>query len=279
MAIIEQIIQKIKEHNGTVTLHLPIAEKITEMGMGKNWNHVFSDGNELAQTADVLFSVGGDGTFLGTVPYVAESQIPVLGFNSGRLGFLANVAEENISSAIDAWFNEEYSILERTLVEVHSSQFSANDKCRFALNDVTFRRTDSASMLSFSVEIDGHFLNTYWADGLIVSTATGSTAYSLSCGGPILAPDASALIITPIASHNLTVRPLVISNQSTVKISVSGRSSHYSLSVDSASYIIQNNEPTTLYKAKQVIKSVMLNNHSFYDTIREKLSWGMDKRN
>lgn len=279
VAMIERIVDRIQAHQGKVIMFQPIAESLSEMGIEALWDNTFSNGAQLKAQVDVLFTIGGDGTFLGTVPFVADNQIPVLGFNSGRLGFLANVSEDQIEMAIDAWFDKKYSILERALISIDYTAFSKEDNRRFALNDVVFRRTDSASMLSFTVEIDGQFLNTYWADGLIISTATGSTAYSMSCGGPILAPNASAFIITPIASHNLTVRPLVISNQSVVKISVSGRSCHYSLSVDSAIYNIQTNESIVLSKADQGIRAVMLNDHSFYNTIREKLSWGVDKRN
>jgi NAD+ kinase len=279
LEMLNQIAERVKLHNGTLIMYYPVSEKILELGADAMWEDTFRNGLELAQLVDVLYSVGGDGTFLGTVPFVVEGQIPVLGFNSGRLGFLANVAEERINAAIDAWFNLDYSIIERSLIAVKRPIIDGVNNQLFALNDVTIRRTDSANMLSFNVKIDELFLNNYWADGIIVATATGSTAYSLSCGGPILAPNTPAMIITPIASHNLTVRPLVISDQSIVKISVSGRSCHYSLSVDSASYKIPTNELIILEKSKKSIQAVVLNNHSFYDTIREKLSWGFDKRN
>ncbi len=274
--IIQQIVDRVTSLGGEVIFHQAIAEKLSQTTPLKN---TFYSAQKNIEFIDVLFSIGGDGTFLGTVPFAIGGNIPVIGINIGRLGFLANVAQDQIKSAIDDWFNNSYTLIERTLIEVEipNSQLRIPSLC--ALNDITIRRTEGANMLTFKATVNGQLLNNYWADGLILATPTGSTAYSLSCGGPILDINATAFIITPIASHNLTVRPLVISDQSQIEISVSGRCNHYSLTIDSESYIIPITESIKLQKAKQTIKTVVFKNLSFYDTIRDKLSWGMDKRN
>jgi NAD+ kinase len=274
--IIQQIVDRVTFHNGEIVLHQAIAEKLNQLCPNCT---VFSTPQDVTERIDVLFSIGGDGTFLGTVPFVIGGNIPVIGINIGRLGFLANVAQDQINPAIDDWFSHNYTLVERTLIEVDFPNSKQTIPSLCALNDITIRRTDGANMMSFKTIVNGQLLNNYWADGLILSTPTGSTAYSLSCGGPILDINATAFIITPIASHNLTVRPLVISDQSLIEISVSGRSDHFSLSIDSECYTIPITETIKLRKATQTIKTVVFRNLSFYDTIRDKLSWGMDKRN
>lgn len=274
--IIQQIVDRVTFHNGEIVLHQAIVKKLSHLCPNCS---VFSTAQDAATHVDVLFSIGGDGTFLGTVPFVIDANIPVIGINIGRLGFLATVARDQISQAIDDWFAGHCTLVERSLIEVALSDKKLAIPSLCALNDVTIRRTDGANMMSFKTMVNGQLLNNYWADGLILSTPTGSTAYSLSCGGPILDINATAFIITPIASHNLTVRPLVISDQSMIEISVSGRSDHFSLSIDSECYSIPIAETIKLRKASQTIKTVVFKNQSFYDTIRDKLSWGMDKRN
>ncbi len=274
--IIIEIANLIKEHEGTLIVHKTIAlhEVMAEFN---NEFDTFSTAEEASEKIDVLFSIGGDGTFLSTVPFVLNGSIPVIGINAGRLGFLANVAQDQTEFALKNWLEGNYTIFERTLLEVISPTEVIQKK--YALNDITIRRNDSANMMSFNVDIDGEFLNNYWADGVIFATATGSTAYSLSCGGPILHPNTQAFIVTPIASHNLTVRPLVISDNSIITISTAGRSDHFSLSIDSDNYTISTNEPITLRKSLQTIKTIVFEKISFYDSIRDKLSWGIDKRN
>ncbi len=274
--IIKELASLIKTHGGSLILYKTILENEV-MKEFKNDFDTFSTAEEAEEKIDVLFSIGGDGTFLSTVPYVLKGNIPVIGINAGRLGFLANVAQDQTELALIQWLEGNYTIFERTLLEVDSPSFKSPKTC--ALNDITIRRTDSANMMSFNVDIDGEFLNNYWADGVIFATATGSTAYSLSCGGPILHPNTKAFIVTPIASHNLTVRPLVISNQSVITISISGRSDHFSLSIDSENFNIPTKEIVTLRKSTQTIKTIVFKKTSFYDSIRDKLSWGIDKRN
>lgn len=273
--IIQQIVDRVAFQGGEIVFHQTIAKKLSHISL----KSTFHSAQKATECIDVLFSIGGDGTFLGTVPFVFNGNIPVIGINIGRLGFLANVAQDQINAAIDDWFSDNYTLVERTLIEVEIQNSKLVIPSLCALNDITIRRTEGANMLTFKATVNGQLLNNYWADGLILATPTGSTAYSLSCGGPILDINATAFIITPIASHNLTVRPLVISDQSQIEISVSGRCNHYTLTIDSESYTIPITETIKLRKAKQTIKTVVFRNLSFYDTIRDKLSWGIDKRN
>lgn len=278
--IIEQVISQVYVHGGEIVFHNELYNKLEVLKPGQFSKNTFCCPKESTPKIDVLMSIGGDGTFLGTVPYAIDGDIPVIGLNIGRLGFLANASQDQISSTIQNWFNGNYQIDERMLLEILPNDENTLQIPNFcALNDITIRRPDSASMMTFKVEVNGQFLNNYWADGLIIATPTGSTAYSLSCGGPILAPDTAAFVITPIASHNLTVRPLAVSDQSKISILISGRSDHFSLSIDSESYIIPSNEIIQIQKSKHTIKTVRCNELSFYDAIRDKLSWGVDKRN
>ncbi len=278
--ILNQIIFQVEQMGGDIVFHDELHQKLTTIPERQFSEKTFCCPNDCVEKMDVLLSLGGDGTFLGTVPYVVEGNIPVIGINTGRMGFLANSTQNQIQETLKKWFTNNYQIDERLLIEVKSSKDSCTSSPHnHALNDITIRRSDNANMLSFNVEVNGQFLNNYWADGLIIATPTGSTAYSLSCGGPILAPDTSALIITPIASHNLTVRPLVVSDLSEIKITISGRSDHFSLSIDSQSFAIPIEETIIIKKSKSTIKTVQFKERTFYDTIRDKLSWGVDKRN
>lgn len=277
--IIAQVVSHIYSLGGTVLFHQELAEKLKNSSFEFGLINTFGLSRNPNQQMDVLFSIGGDGTFLGTVPFVVNSNIPVVGLNIGRLGFLSNVSKSQFITAIDDWFSENYCILERSLIEVTNQTNQPYFQKNSALNDITIRRSESANMMSFKVFIDGKFLNNYWADGIILSTPTGSTAYSLSCGGPILDPNTAAFIITPIASHNLTVRPLVVSDNAEIVIAISGRTDHFSLSIDSDSYTVAIEEQIHVKKAIQTIKTVVFNNVSFYDSIRDKLSWGVDVRN
>lgn len=276
LEIIHQIVDRISIHHGEVVFHSTLKEKLSTLYSDCT---SFGSSQEAIERIDVLLSIGGDGTFLGTVPLVIHGDIPVIGINIGRLGFLANVAQDQIFQAIDDWFANNYTLVKRTLIEVELPKSTFPIHNFYALNDVTIRRTDGGSLMTFNTNVNGRFLNSYWADGIILSTPTGSTAYSMSCGGPILDTNANAFIITPIASHNLTVRPLVISDQSQIEITVTGRSDYFSLSIDSERYKIPIEETVILRKAKQCVMTVIFKDQSFYDTIRDKLSWGMDKRN
>lgn len=227
---------------------------------------------------DYIISLGGDGTILETLDLVRDSGIPVLGVNTGRLGFLASVYKEDFSLAIDHLLANKFKLDKRSLIELDTPSALFGD-LKWAVNELTILKKDSSSMISIDTSINGSFLNSYWADGLIVSTPTGSTAYSLSCGGPIMVPDAENFVITPIAPHNLNVRPIIISSNSEVSLTVHGRSPEYLLSLDSRQATIDNTFEIKLKKANFTFNLVSLEMQDFFKTLRDKLMWGLDKRN
>jgi len=239
---------------------------------------VFTSKDNLKGKVDVLFSVGGDGTILDSVTYVRDSGVPILGINLGRLGFLASVSRNEISSAIDAVLKNNYIINQRTMLKLRSKNQLFGD-WNFALNELTIHKKDNLSMIVVHVYINDQFLNSYWSDGLLVSTPTGSTGYSLSVGGPIVAPGSDNFIISPIATHNLTVRPFVIPDSSVIKLKVTGRSDSFMVGLDSRFETIDSSIELEISKCDFTINLIQMSNRSFYDTIREKLKWGHDVRN
>ena len=237
-------------------------------------------GDELINSkVDLLISFGGDGTLLDTVTMIKNSNIPILGINAGRLGFLANITQEDIVPAVKVIKDKKFRIDERTLVEVVNFEDLNGIHCNFALNEITVHKKDSSSMLKIHTYVDDEFLNTYWSDGLIVSTPTGSTAYSLSCGGPILSPSSDNFIINPISPHNLNLRPLVVSDNVEIKLATESREGQFLLTMDSRSVTVENNVPIILKKANFNIKLIELPDQNFFRTIRNKLFWGKDSRN
>jgi NAD+ kinase len=249
-------------------------EKIIE----KQYN-TFSSYTDLDSSFDILISIGGDGTILRATTYVRDSGIPILGVNAGRLGFLANVQKENIESFLQLVLEKKYTISKRTLLTTVCSQDNLNLDINFAMNEVSVSRKDTTSMITIETFLNGEYLNSYWADGLIIATPTGSTGYSLSCGGPILTPDVAALVLTPIAPHNLTARPLVITDDTEIKLKVSGREEQYLISLDSRTSFISNNSELTIKKTPFKINMVEIPEETFLKTLRTKLLWGEDKRN
>ena len=230
------------------------------------------------EMADLVLSVGGDGTFLETVLKVKDLGIPIAGVNTGRMGFLANISADEIGNSIDMLCKSEYELIERSLLQIShpTGIFEGNNSS--ALNEITIQKAD-LSMITISVYVDETHLNTYWADGLIVSTATGSTAYNLSVGGPILSPDDESIIISPIAPHNLTIRPIVLSGTGMIRMIIEGRSSEYLTTCDFRSKKLPFTEEIHIIKAPVKIKTVMLKGMDFYSTLRNKLMWGADRRN
>jgi NAD+ kinase len=238
----------------------------------------FEDAQSFQQGTDLALSIGGDGTFLKTVLFVRDSNIPVLGLNMGRLGFLANINKDKIREAFVKIKDQSYSYTERSLIQVDTAE-GLFGKDNFALNELTLHKKDSASMISIDVHVNNEYLNTYWADGLIVSTPTGSTAYSLSCGGPIITPGSQVHIITPIAPHNLNVRPVVVQDHFPIRVFAEGRDNTYLLTLDSRSEFIRHDCELYIRKADFTIKVIEFSDYTFLDTIRDKLLWGLDKRN
>jgi len=240
----------------------------------------FSDFKDLDSSFDILVSIGGDGTILRAATFVRDSGIPILGINAGRLGFLATVQKENIATFLQLVIEKKYTISERTLLSLdstpHNNQIA---ELNFAMNEVTVSRKDTTSMITIETYLNDEYLNSYWADGLIISTPTGSTGYSLSCGGPVLTPDVKSFVITPIAPHNLNARPLVITDDTIIKLKVSGREDNYLVSLDSRIASINNNTLLIIKKSNFSIKMVEIPEETFLKTLRKKLLWGEDKRN
>ncbi len=238
----------------------------------------FESHTDFSSGIDLAVSVGGDGTFIDCVSYVRNSNVPMIGINTGRLGFLANISKDSVEKAFDEINTKEYSFQPRSLLHV-STEKNHFGAFNFALNEVTVSRKDSSAMITVHAELENEYLNSYWADGLIISTPTGSTAYNLACGGPIIDPESELFAITPIAPHNLNVRPLVIPDNKKVSLTVEGRSRQYLLSLDGHSVNIKNGEKVEITKADFTIKMIKLPSNSFYETIRNKMLWGLDKRN
>jgi len=229
---------------------------------------------------DLFFSIGGDGTILKSVTFVQGLNIPIVGINSGRLGFLATIQKEKITERIHRILQGEYSISERSLLSIETEpQNPELQSLNFALNEVAVNRKNTTSMIKVETQINGEYLTSYWSDGLIVATPTGSTGYSLSCGGPIIDPSTNSLVITPIAPHNLNARPLVIPDDCTISLKVSGREDSYLVSLDSRIATLKNETTLTIKKSPFTIKLVQLLEDSFIKTLRKKLLWGKDKRN
>ena len=241
---------------------------------------VFFDSNErIDSDIDFVFAVGGDGTILRSITYVKDSNVPILGVNTGRLGFLTSVQKESISDAISHIKNNKFSIINRTILKVKSgSNNNSFADYPYALNEVTIQRKDTTSLLNISCKINDKYLTNYWSDGLIVSTPTGSTGYSLSNGGSIVSPESNVILLNPIAPHNINMRSLVIPNDSNIKIDIEG-DNEINLSVDSRMYSVSSSNQIEISKADFTIKTIKFDNDNFYKRLREKLFWGQDMRN
>jgi NAD+ kinase len=227
---------------------------------------------------DLMISIGGDGTLLDTVCQVGSLEIPILGLNTGRLGFLATVATDTIEEAINFLAEGNFQLESRTLISLDSSK-SLFGRHSFALNEFTIHKRDTSSMITVHTYIDGKYLNSYWADGLIIATPTGSTGYSLSCGGPLISPEAKNFVITPVSPHNLNVRPIIVSDESEISFTIEGRSEKFLISLDSRSTSISSEVKLLVKKENFEAKLIKLPNYHFFDTLREKLNWGFDMRN
>ncbi len=276
-AYIEQIYTILKAENVELIIHEPYYKFLKE---NYNFNiklDTYSNSEQLISKAFYLICLGGDGTMLETVSLVKNSGIPVLGVNTGRLGFLASVNKDDLTKALQQLLKEEFTLDKRELIEISGCTNCFGD-VNYALNEFTIHKKDSSAMIHIDTYIDGVFLNSYFADGLIVSTPTGSTAYSLSCGGPIMMPDSDNFIITPIAPHNLTVRPIVVSNNKKLSFQVSGRSDSFNIALDSRSAQIPSGPEITIKKADFRINLINLEGQHFFTTLRNKMMWGLDRR-
>jgi NAD+ kinase len=237
----------------------------------------FESHEDIPNDVQFMFSIGGDGTFLKSVAIVQDYGIPIAGINTGRLGFLANITLENLTSSIEAIFQGHYTIEHRSLIKIALSEGALNGFSN-ALNDVSIQKRYT-SMITIHTYLNDVLLNSYWADGLIISTPTGSTAYSLSVGGPIVTPDSNNFIISPLAPHNLTVRPVIVPDNKIIRLKVDSRDSSFILSIDSRSEIFDSNLEIIIRRADFTIKTIRIEGNTFYDNLRNKLMWGLDRRN
>ena len=261
-----------------VWVYAPLFEFLQkETGLRPAVEGLFTDHQSLPSGIDFLFSLGGDGTFLETVTLVRDSGIPVLGVNIGRLGFLSYISQENMSESLESVFSGKFDIEERMLLQVEAPGSTIGD-LDVALNEVRIYK-NSGSLITIHVKANDEFLSAYWADGLLLSTPTGSTGYNLSVGGPIVVPESNSIILSPIAPHNLTVRPLVLPDTAVMQLTVDTRDPNFQLALDSRTVDLDVNTTVTVRRAPYTLKMIRIENISFYSTLRNKLMWGADKRN
>ncbi|MBN2237076.1 MAG: NAD kinase [Bacteroidales bacterium] len=277
LPFLKELIETLEEARITTFFYAPFADEIKADIDLKRFQR-FSGPDDAPEKIDYIISLGGDGNMLNTVAMVHDSGIPILGINMGRLGFLSSVNREQIKEAIEVLISGNFKIETRNLLTL-SSHADLFENKNFALNEVTVYKQQPNSMVSVHVYIDDDFLNSYWADGLIVATPTGSTAYSLSTGGPILSPETNNFIITPIAPHNLSVRPIVIPDSKKVRLKVSGRDDSFFVSLDARTQSFFSSEELIIEKANFEIQLIRLPDENFFSTVRAKLLWGIDKRN
>jgi NAD+ kinase len=273
----ETVLNILKANKCNVVIHKPYYEFLQkEISIDKY--SLFEKAEDIKGQTDFLFSIGGDGTLLDTILLVKDSGIPIVGVNAGRLGFLSSVAKENVPAAVEALLKGHFTKELRTLIRLESNH-PLFEKDNIALNDFTLMKKETSSMITIHTYLNGEYLNSYWADGLIISTPTGSTGYSLSCGGPIVVPQSESFLITPISPHNLNVRPIVVSDKNVISLEVEGRGQYFMATLDSRSATIDNTFQLAIKKESYGINLVRLNNENFLSTLRNKLNWGLDKRN
>lgn len=279
LPVFSSMLSKLRDCDVEVWIYKPFYDFISfDLKYSIEDVRLYSSHEHIKDNVDMVFSVGGDGTFLDSVMIVRDSGIPIVGINSGRLGFLANIAGEDIADAIEEIVRGNYSLESRQVLKLEASNGKFSEFC-YALNDLTVQKSDNLSMITVHVYVNEEYLASYWADGLIIATPTGSTAYSLSAGGPIVVPGSDALMITPICPHNLTFRPVMVPFDNEIKLRVEGRSSNFLVSLDSRSEVFTYNDEFKVTKAGFSISVLKLKGHNFYTTLRNKLMWGADKRN
>ncbi|MDX5319870.1 MAG: NAD kinase [Bacteroidota bacterium] len=272
------IIDMLRNRGVEVFVHERFVEVIKKGKLNKSKAEVFTEGDPVIPSLDCMLSLGGDGTLLETVTVIRDTGIPIVGINLGRLGFLASVSKNDIYYAIDELIKGSFAIDKRSLLylECDTPLFG---ELNFGLNDFVIHKNDTSSMITIHTFINGEFLNSYWGDGLIISTPTGSTGYSLSCGGPILFPQSGSFAVTPVSPHNLNVRPIIISDDSVLSFEIEGRSNSFLVSMDSRSTSVNYDVQMAIRKAPFTVNLVKLNNSNYLKTLRSKLNWGVDVRN
>jgi len=276
---IQELLELLDEHSADVVIEKNFLDLIHQhKSIIKDYSY-FSIFEELDTSYDLFFSIGGDGTILKSVTYVRDLGIPIVGINTGRLGFLATIRKEELQFSVNQILDGQYSISSRSLLQISSSCGNDFEGVNFALNEIAVSRKNTTSMITIHTKLGKEFLTSYWADGLIISTPTGSTGYSLSCGGPIIMPETSSFLLTPIAPHNLNMRPLSIPQDYEISLTISGREEEHLVSLDSRAYTLKNETEIILKKAPFKVNMVDLKGETFLKTLREKLLWGEDKRN
>jgi len=274
---IQQVFDKLAMHGVEIYVHPQLCEFLKENVKSVQYK-VLDDTVKLKGFIDLFLTLGGDGTLLDMVAVIRDSGIPVIGINFGRLGFLASINKNDIDAAIYAVVNKQFTLDSRELLSI-DSEMEIFGKDNFALNDITIHKRDDAAMITTHVFLNKEFLNSYWGDGIIISSSTGSTAYSLSCGGPIIFPESNSIVLTPVAPHNLNVRPIVLPDTSILAFDVECRSNNYLVSCDSRTAIIDKTMRFQVSKADFRLNLIRLNNESYLSTLRNKLLWGLDVRN
>ncbi len=274
----ENLISSIQKHGWNPILESNLKNILRSKINGVEALSTFENHLDFKTGIDLVISVGGDGTFIKTVGFIRDSGVPILGINTGRLGFLANIRRDQIEESMELILQKKYVYEKRSLLSVETKDKIFGED-NFALNEVTVHKKDTASMITVNATLGEDYLNSYWADGLIVATPTGSTAYSLSCGGPIITPGCRVHILTPIAAHNLNVRPMVVADDLEIKLTVGGREKSYLVSLDSKTKNIAAGEEIIIRKAKFMVNVIKFEDNNFLDTIRKKMLWGIDQRN
>ena len=277
---IRTLVSVLEKNNIEFYIEIDFYNLLTQHNVIEDKYPSFKSFLDLDSSFDIMFTIGGDGTFLRSATHIRDLNIPILGINTGRLGFLANVPKDAIQESIELVLNGEYTLQERSLLSIKTEP-EVNDfkELDFALNEVTIAKKNTTSMIGVKTYLNGEYLTNYWADGLIISTPTGSTGYSLSCNGPVILPDSKNIVITPIAPHNLNARPIVISDETKITLEVDSREKSYLISLDSRVTTVPNNTTIFIEKTDFSIKSILPKNQSFLKTLRGKLLWGEDIRN
>ncbi|MEO0570744.1 MAG: NAD kinase [Bacteroidota bacterium] len=276
---VSSLLHALADENGTAVIEEDFL-KMFQSYSGETNFPSFTQNEGLDDSFDLFVSFGGDGTMLRAISFVGNYGIPIVGVNTGRLGFLSTFKKEDVRKVVTEFVAGAYMIEERSMVEICTDSYIEDfGELNFALNEITVSRKDTTSMITVETFLNGEYLTNYWADGLIIATPTGSTGYSLSCGGPVIAPTTKSLVLTPIAPHNLNARPFVISDDTKIKLKVSGREENHLVSLDSRIATIPNGKEIIIQKSPNTIKMVAYTSESFLKTLRNKLLWGEDRRN
>lgn len=274
---IQRIFEILTQHRAELYVSTKFASLLKQSAF-KNFKWETYEPTDSLKSLQLLISIGGDGTLLESVSHIGKTEIPVLGINTGRLGFLATISSEETERALELVMKRSFTLDKRAVLRLETNQ-GIFGKLNFALNDFTVVKKDTSAMITIHTFIDGEFLNSYWADGIIVSTPTGSTGYSLSCGGPLIFPRSGNFVLTPVSPHNLAVRPIIVSDTSEISFQVDGRSKKFLVSLDSRIATVDNTVKLTVKKADFIVNLIQLEGHHYFKTLRQKLNWGLDIRN